>query len=67
MTAVGPEAVAVIRSPPGARARAAGSGRWAKYAPRILSSDQHSGRVAGKPARTALAVAANEFALIRLW
>lgn len=60
MTAVGPEALAVSRSPPGARARAAGSGRWAKYAPRILSSEQH-------PARTALGVGANEFALIRLW
>lgn len=67
MKAVGSEALALSRSPPSARARAVVSGRWAKYAPRIRSSDKHSGTVRGRPAPTALAVSANEFALIRLW
>lgn len=44
MKAVGPEALGLSRSPPGARARAVVSGRWAKYAPRIRSSDKHSGQ-----------------------
>lgn len=64
MTAVGPAALAVSRSPPGARAR--GERETGRIAPRILSCGRHSGRVRRKLARTTFAVDANEVALIRV-